>query len=89
MRNEKQDQALAMSAELGRILTPAPEGIKVLGPAEAPVTKVKNEYRYQILLKAISRKQLNEILQRVRRFALDRKWTPKSLVIDVDPLSLL
>jgi len=89
LRNEKQDQAMAMSAELASVLDPAPEGIKVLGPAEAPVNKLKNEYRYQLLIKAVSRKQLNELLQRLRRFALDRKWSPASLVIDVDPLSLL
>ena len=89
VRSEKQDRALAMSAELGRILDPAPEGIKVLGPAEAPVVKLKSEFRYQILLKAASRKNLNELLQTVRRFALQQKWPATALVIDVDPLSLL
>jgi primosomal protein N' (replication factor Y) len=89
VRNQNQEQALAMSAELHRVLDPAPEGIKVLGPAEAPVNKLKKEYRYQLLIKAVSRKQLNELLQRLRNFALDRKWGPTSLVIDVDPLSLV
>src|SRR5438309_356438 len=79
VRSEKQDHALAMSGELARVLDPAPEGIKVLGPAEAPVSKLKSEYRYQLLLKAISRKQLNELLRQLRHFALDRKWSPASL----------
>ena len=51
--------------------------------------KLKSEFRYQLLIKAVSRKQLNEVLQRLRRFAQDRKWNPVNLVIDVDPLSLL
>jgi primosomal protein N' (replication factor Y) len=89
VRNGKQDQAMAMAGEIANLLTPSPEGIKMLGPAEAPVSKLKNEYRYQLLLKAASRKVLNELLQRLRRFALDKKWGPTALVIDVDPLSLL
>ncbi len=89
VRNGKQDQAMAMAGEIANLLTPSPEGIKMLGPAEAPVSKLKNEFRYQLLLKAASRKVLNELLQRLRRFALDKKWGPTALVIDVDPLSLL
>ena len=89
VRSEKQDHAMSMSAELGRLLNPAPDGMKVLGPAEAPVAKLKSEYRYQLLLKAVSRKHLNEVLQQLRAFALQHKWGPTALVIDVDPLTLL
>ena len=56
VRSQKQEDALAMSAELGRMLDPAPEGVKVLGPAEAPVPKLKSEFRYQLLLKAADRR---------------------------------
>jgi primosomal protein N' (replication factor Y) len=52
------------------------------------VARVKNEYRYQFLIKAASRTALNELLQRIRAFALERKWGATALVIDVDPLSL-
>ena len=45
---------MAMAGEVANLLTPAPEGIKMLGPAEAPVSKLKSEYRYQLLLKAAS-----------------------------------
>jgi primosomal protein N' (replication factor Y) len=89
VRSEDQEEALAMSSELGRFLDPTPEGLRLLGPAEAPVAKLKKEYRYQLLLKAASRKRLNETLQRVRRFARERKWNATALVIDVDPVTLL
>ena len=61
----------------------------MLGPAEAPVPRLKNEFRYQLLIKAGNRKALKEALDGLRRFALDRKWPATSLVIDVDPLSLM
>ena len=89
VRSEKQEDALAMSAEIGRFLDPAPEGLKMLGPAEAPVAKLKSEFRYQLMIKAASRKKLNETLQGLRRFAMEKRWSPTSLVIDVDPLTLL
>jgi primosomal protein N' (replication factor Y) len=89
VRSEKQERALEMSTELGRLLDPAPEGLKVLGPAEAPVTRLKSEYRYQLLIKAADRKRLNETLQHIRRFGHERKWNATALVIDVDPLTLL
>ncbi|MGI8743208.1 MAG: primosomal protein N' [Bryobacteraceae bacterium] len=89
VRSEKQEQALAMSAELGRLLDPAPEGLKLLGPAEAPVAKLKSEYRYQLLIKAASRVKLNETLRQLRSYALEKRWSATGLVIDVDPLTLL
>jgi primosomal protein N' (replication factor Y) len=89
VRSEKQEMAMRMSSELGMLLTPPPEKLRVMGPAEAPVPRLKNEYRYQFLIKAASRKSLNELLQRVRAFAIEHKWGATALVIDVDPLTLM
>ena len=89
VRGEKKEVAMRMSADLGLMLTPPPEKLRIMGPAEAPVPRLKAEYRYQFLIKAASRKTLNDTLQRVRRFALERKWPATALVIDVDPLTLM
>ncbi|MCS7313902.1 MAG: primosomal protein N' [Bryobacterales bacterium] len=89
LRSRRQEEAYRMSAELGRFLTPPPEGVKVLGPSEAPVPKLRNEYRYQLLLKGASRKKLGETLAAVRSFAQRQEWPATALVIDVDPVSLL
>jgi primosomal protein N' (replication factor Y) len=78
-----------MANELGHLLSPAPENLKVLGPAEAPVPRVKKEFRYQLLIKAASRPVLKAELERIRAFALREKWKATALVIDVDPLTLL
>jgi primosomal protein N' (replication factor Y) len=89
VRSEKQEAAMRMSADLGQLLTPPPEKLKIMGPAEAPVARLKNEYRYQFLIKAASRIALNDLLRRVRQFALDHKWGATALVIDVDPVTLM
>jgi primosomal protein N' (replication factor Y) (superfamily II helicase) len=89
VRSEKKEGAMRMSADLGLLLNPTPEHLRVMGPAEAPVPRLKNEYRYQFLIKASSRKALNELLQRLRSFAQERKWGATALVVDVDPLTLM
>jgi primosomal protein N' (replication factor Y) len=89
VRSEQQDEALRMATELGVHLMPPPEELRVLGPAEAPVPRLKNEFRYQLLLKSASRKRLNAVLNGLREFAAARKWNATALVIDVDPISLL
>jgi primosomal protein N' (replication factor Y) len=89
VRSEKKEMAMRMSTDLGFLLNPPPEKLRVMGPAEAPVPRLKNEYRYQFLIKAASRKSLNELLQRIRAYAVEHKWSATALVIDVDPLTLM
>ena len=89
VRSEKKEMAMRMSTDLGFLLNPPPEKLRVMGPAEAPVPRLKNEYRYQFLIKAASRKSLNELLQKIRNYALEHKWGATALVIDVDPLTLM
>jgi primosomal protein N' (replication factor Y) len=89
VRSEKKEMALRMSTEMSSLFLPPPEKLRILGPAEAPVPRLKNEYRYQFLIKSAGRKTLNELLHRIRAFAQERKWGATALVIDVDPLSLM
>ncbi|HEY1754758.1 MAG TPA: primosomal protein N' [Bryobacteraceae bacterium] len=89
VRAGREEEALTRSGALGRLLQPAPEGVKVLGPAPAAVARLKNEYRFQMLLKTSSRARLSEILAEVRRFAAAERWPAASLLIDVDPMTLL
>ncbi len=89
VRAAKQEDALRMSTELGHQLTPAPENMKIMGPAEAPVPRLKAEFRYQLLIKSGSRKELNALLKRAQEYARAQKWGATALVIDVDPLTLM
>lgn len=88
-RSEKQEEALRMSGEIAELVKDQKEGVRILGPAEAPVPRVNQEFRYQMLVKAGQRKRLAEILEAIRDCAVERNWPATSLVIDVDPLSLL
>lgn len=89
VRSHSQPDALRMASELGRLLTPPPEQVKIVGPAEAPMLRLFQEYRYQLLVKAAHRKALREVLVTIRDYAVASKWGATALVIDVDPLSLM
>jgi primosomal protein N' (replication factor Y) len=61
-------------------------GYVILGPAPAPLTRLRGEHRVQFFLKGTSRKAMREALQ----LALSRKpAVAKRISIDVDPLSML
>lgn len=89
VRDPDREDALRMATELGHILSPQPEGVRIMGPAEAPVPRLLNEYRYQILLKASKRSLLRGLLQKLRAHADAEKWRTTGLIIDVDPIALM
>ena len=63
--------------------------MRLMGPAPAPVPRLKNEFRFQLLLKSTDRRKLNDLLHKARLYVTENKWPATSLVIDVDPVSLL
>ncbi len=64
-----------------------PHGVEILGPAPAPITKLRNRYRWQILLKGRSRPALGVMARRAA--ALVPKGRTVRLHIDVDPYNML
>jgi primosomal protein N' (replication factor Y) len=89
VRDEVQEDALRRATELESLLRPDPPEMRLMGPAPAPVPRLKNEFRYQLLLKSADRRRLNETLHLLRRYAIEKKWSATALAIDVDPVSLL
>jgi len=86
VRSEKEDAALLLAAKLGQHLAQAQKmGIKVLGPAPSTLYRLKNDYRFQFLIKASNRNRLRELLLSVRNFAQRDSFPATSLVMDVDP----
>jgi primosomal protein N' (replication factor Y) len=61
-------------------------GLRILGPAPAPLGKLRGEYRAQLLIKGTSRKKIREALQSA---LAARPELQRRVVVDVDPLSVL
>lgn len=89
VKAEREEDAVRMSEVAAGLLKNAGPDVKVLGPAEAPVARLKNEFRRQTLVKTASRPRLNELLRGVLHRAVEDNWPAGALMIDVDPLSLL
>jgi len=63
--------------------------IRILGPAPAPLEKIKRVHRHQLLIKSASRSALHQMLNRLERYIEEQKIGPTRVIIDVDPVSLL
>jgi len=60
--------------------------IRVLGPAPAPLGRLRGEYRAQLLVKGTNRKRIREAL---RAAIASRPELQRRVIVDIDPLSVL
>ncbi len=89
VRDAKIENAIRWSRQLSAFLAAQQSrGVKVLGPAAAPLARLKREYRFQFLLKAPKRAQLTRVLAELLAFSEKREIPQKAVLVDVDPLSL-
>ncbi len=86
------ERAARVANEIGRFFAAAvgeSRSMKILGPTPAPLAKLKGRFRIQFLLKANSRAQLNAVLRRLVDHCEQERISPRSVVIDVDPASIM
>ena len=84
-------ETMAYARELARsapINENAKDGVRMLGPAEAPLALIRGRHRMRLLLKAARNYDLSAYLRRLLAKAPKRRGTIK-LDIDVDPQSFL
>jgi primosomal protein N' (replication factor Y) (superfamily II helicase) len=90
VRSAKLDDTLRWSGTLGRWFEKTRhEGVRVLGPAAAPIERLKRDYRYHFILKSQSRQRLNEVLRAMLAHAEKEKIPRTNLIVDVDALWLM
>ncbi len=90
VRSDRLDDALHWSGVLGKWFDATRhEGVRVLGPAAAPILRLKRDYRYHFVLKSPSRKQLNTTLRAMLAYAVQQKIPRTHLIVDVDALWLM
>jgi len=90
IRSDKLDEALQWSGVLGKWFEKTRhEGIRVLGPAAAPILRLKRDYRYHFVLKSASREKLNGLLRAMLAYAMSQKIPRTQVIVDVDALWLM
>jgi primosomal protein N' (replication factor Y) (superfamily II helicase) len=90
IQSKRMEEAAGWSATLGKWFQKnAPDGVRVLGPCTAPIARIKEIYRFHMILKANSRKSLNAALRGVLAHADQAGIPRRNLVVDVDALRLM
>jgi primosomal protein N' (replication factor Y) (superfamily II helicase) len=90
IRSNKLDEALQWSGTLGKWFEQTRhEGVRVLGPATAPILRLKRDYRYHFVLKSPSREKLNSTLRAMLAYAAAQKIPRTQVIVDVDALWLM
>jgi primosomal protein N' (replication factor Y) len=90
IRSDKLDEALQWSGTLGKWFEQTRhESVRVLGPATAPIMRLKRDYRYHFVLKSPSREKLNTTLRAMLAYAVARKIPRTQVIVDVDALWLM
>ena len=100
-RNRAGDSSISVAKNGGGINTPpsqrgaggdcdAPaKDVILLGPAPAPISRVRGQYRYQLLLLSQKREMIRYLAAEGRN-AVDEKYGRKcKVIIDVDPVNLM
>jgi primosomal protein N' (replication factor Y) len=90
VRATKLEEALSWSGTLGRWFDKTRhQGVRVLGPAAAPIVRLKQDFRYHFVLKSESREKMNRLLRAMLAQAAVEKIPRTNLVVDVDALWLM
>jgi len=91
VHDKDSDKANLAATDLARELKQSIKdaSLRVLGPAPAPIARLKGEHRFQMLIKARSRRSAREALDIAMNHVIAFGHNPRSISIEVDPVSLM
>jgi primosomal protein N' (replication factor Y) (superfamily II helicase) len=89
VRDRKIENAIRWSRALAAYFAPFENrGVKILGPAAAPLARLRKDYRFQFVLKSPKRSALSLALSGALDFCDAKKIPDTAVIVDVDPTSL-
>lgn len=89
VEKEVQDNAAKVAALLRRLAAEDGLAVEVLGPAPAPLDKIRDRYRWQVLLKGADSEALKTLCRKLRKERATLLARSCELAIDVDPESMM
>jgi primosomal protein N' (replication factor Y) len=90
IQSEKLEEATAWAGTLGRWFQQARlDKVRVLGPAAAPIVRLKRIYRYHFVLKAERRQAIGAALRSMLAYSETQGLGRRNLVVDVDAVHLM
>src|ERR1700722_20763455 len=89
-RHTSLEKAIVGSRQLSEYFAPHDgKGARILGPATAPLARLKKEHRFQFLLKSPRRSLLTRMLSGAMAYCDASSIPQTAVLVDMDPLSLL
>jgi primosomal protein N' (replication factor Y) (superfamily II helicase) len=90
VRDTNLEKAIRWSRQLSEYFSPHNgKGVRILGPATAPLARLKKEYRFQFLLKSPKRTVLTKLLGGALDHCEANEIPATAVIVDMDPLSLM
>jgi primosomal protein N' (replication factor Y) len=90
VRDTSLEKAIVWSRQLSEYFLPYDgKGARILGPATAPLARLKKEHRFQFLLKSPRRSVLTRVLGGAMAYCEAKEIPQTAVLVDMDPLSLL
>lgn len=92
IRHRQPDKANAIAEEFARhlrALAPASSPMRILGPAPAPLTRLRGEHRRHIIIKSQNRATARQVVERALRRTREAGCDTHAITIDVDPVELM
>ena len=90
VQGERLEEALGVAARLGQwIAGRSFAGVRVLGPAPAPRSRLKRIYRYHLVLKSDRRDALGAVLREMLHWVEREQIQRAGVIVDVDPIHLM
>ena len=80
-------EAVELRKELDRANTE--RAARILGPAPAPLARLKGEFRVQLLVKCRNRRELHRIIDAALKGVSERKINLRSINVEIDPVSIM
>jgi len=89
IRDRKVENAIRWSRALAEYFAEFEKtGVKVLGPAAAPLARLRRDYRFQFVVKSPKRSALAQVLSGALDFCMHKDIPESAVIVDVDPTSL-
>jgi len=89
IRDTNLENAIRWSRKLSVYFSPHDgKAVRILGPASAPLARLKKEHRYQFVLKSQKRSALTGLLSGALTFCDANEIPQTAILVDMDPLSL-
>jgi primosomal protein N' (replication factor Y) len=89
VHDRKIENAIRWSRALASYFAPFENrGVKILGPAAAPVARLRKDYRFQFVLKSPQRSALAQALSGCLDFCAKKEIPETGVIVDVDPTNL-